>query len=225
MKSALAAELLISKRSTRVTIEHLTPLEERTIALAGIFQNCHQVQLLATSGKIDAYYLDVAVKAILNTDPDNTLDIFQGIPGIRDGLELIQQQLGHANSPRDTELTRYSISVLFLANKLLKDSTMLNKLSDGIEKTQNQVEHFGSDHPNIYASLGGLYSDTISHFNPRIMVSGEPGILNNPDIANKIRTLLLSSIRSAVLWQQLGGSRWQLLFKRKKIVSIAKELA
>lgn len=206
-----------------MTIEHLTPLEERTIALAGIFQNCHQVQLLAASGKIDAYYLDVAVKAILNTDPDNTLDIFQGIPGIRDGLELIQQQLGHSNSPRDTELTRYSISVLFLANKLLKNSTMLNKLSDGIEKTQSQIEHFGNDHSNIYARLGGLYSDTISHFNPRIMVSGEPEILNNPDNANKIRTLLLSSIRSAVLWQQLGGSRWQLLFKRKKIVSIAKE--
>ena len=77
---------------------------------------------------------------------------------------------------------------------------------------------------NIYASLGGLYSDTISTLNPRIMVSGEPTVLNNSDNANRIRTLLLSSIRSAVLWQQLGGNRWQLLFKRKKIVSIAKTL-
>lgn len=208
-----------------MTIEHLTSLEERTIALAGIFQNCHQMQQLATTGKIDAYYLDIAVKAILNTEPDNTLSIFQGIPGIRYGLELIQQQLGHSDNPRDTDLTRYSISVLFLANKLLKNPEMLKQISDGIEKAQNQVEHFGSDHANIYASLGGLYSDTISQLNPRIMVSGEPDILNNPDNANKIRTLLLSSIRSAVLWQQLGGSRWQLLFKRKKIVSIAKELA
>ncbi|MCU7817885.1 MAG: high frequency lysogenization protein HflD [gamma proteobacterium symbiont of Lucinoma myriamae] len=200
-----------------MTIEHLTSLEERTIALAGIFQNCHQMQQLATTGKIDAFYLDIAVKAILNTEPDNTLSIFQGIPGIRNGLELIQQQLGHLDSPRDTDLTRYSISVLFLANKLLKNPSMLKQLSDGIEKAQNQVEHFGRDHTNIYASLGGLHSDTISQLNSRIMVSGEPEILNNPDNANKIRTLLLSSIRSAVLWQQLGGSRWQLLFKRKKL--------
>lgn len=101
---------------------------------------------------------------------------------------------------------------------------MLNKISEGIEKTQGQIEHFGSEHANIYASLGGLYSDTISQLNPRIMVSGEPNVLNNTDNANKIRTLLLSSIRSAVLWQQLGGSRWQLLFKRKKIIAIANDL-
>ncbi|MCN4143813.1 MAG: high frequency lysogenization protein HflD [Thiohalomonas sp.] len=208
-----------------MTIEHLTSLEERTIALAGIFQNCQQMQQLATTGKIDAYYLDIAVKAILNTEPDNTLSIFQGISGIRNGLELIQQQLGYSDSPRDTDLTRYSISVLFLANKLLKNPEMLKQISDGIEKAQNEVEHFASDHGNIYASLGGLYADSISQLNPRIMVSGEPNILNNPDNANKIRTLLLSSIRSSVLWQQLGGSRCQLLFKRKKIVSIAKQLA
>lgn len=207
-----------------MTIEHLTPMQERTIALAGIFQNCYQVQQLASTGKIDSYALDIAVKAILNTNPENALQVFQGIPGIRDGLNLIQQQLGNSDKIRDTELTRYSISVLFLTNKLLKDQTMLKKLSDGIEKASNQVDHFGLDHENIYASLGGLYSETISQLHPRIMVSGEPEILNNSDNASKIRTLLLSSIRAAVLWQQLGGSRWQLLLKRKQIVNIAKEL-
>ena len=207
-----------------MTIENLTPMEERSIALAGIFQNCYQMQQLATTGKIEPFYLDIAVKAIMNTNPENTLAIFQGIPGIREGLVLIKQQLGNANKTRDTELTRYSISVLFLASKLLKDQKMLNKISEGIEKTRGQIEHFGIEHANIYASLGGLYSDTISQLNPRIMVSGEPNVLNNSDNANKIRTLLLSSIRSAVLWQQLGGSRWQLLFKRKNIVAIAKDL-
>ena len=199
-------------------------MEERTIALAGIFQNCFQVQQLASTGKVDTYVLDIAVKAILNTEPENTLDIFQGISGIRDGLDLVQQQLGNPDKIRDTELTRYSISVLFLAGKLLKNQAMLKKLSDGIEKARNQVDHFGLDHANIYASLGGLYSDTISQLNPRIMVSGEPEILNNSDNASKIRCLLLSSIRAAVLWQQLGGSRWQLLLKRKQIVNIAKAL-
>ncbi len=200
-------------------------MEERTIALAGIFQNCKQVQTLASSGKVDGFYLDVAVKAILNTSPDDTLQVFQGIAGIRDGLTLVQQQLGNGDTKRNTELTRYSISVLFLANKLLKDQAMLKQLSDGIDKAQGQVEHFGIDHSNIYASLGGLYSDTISQLNPRIMVAGEPEYLNNPDNANKVRTFLLGSIRAAVLWQQLGGSRWQLLLKRKQIVDIAKTLA
>jgi high frequency lysogenization protein len=206
------------------TEQTLTTQEERTIALAGIFQNCQQVQQLASTGKIDSFYLKIAVTAIINTDPKNTLAVFDGITNIRKGLSLIQQQLGNSNNERDVELTRYSISVLFLANKLLKNQNMLTKMSDGIEKTRNQIEHFGIEHANIYASLGGLYSDTISQLNPRIMISGEPEFLNNPDNANKIRTLLLASIRSAVLWQQLGGSRWQLLFKRKKIISSAKSL-
>ena len=207
-----------------MTEEHLTPLEERTVALAGIFQNCHQVQKLANSGTIDPFYLDIAVRAIMNTNPQSTLAVFQGIAGIREGLELINSQLGNSDKNRNSEITRYTISVLFLANKLQKNRDMLSRLSDGIEKTRNQIEHFGIDHNNIYASLGGLYSDTISKLNPRIMVSGEPSVLNNPENANKIRTLLLSSIRSAVLWQQLGGNRWQLLFKRKKITACARTL-
>ena len=179
---------------------------------------------LANTGKINSFYLDIAVKAIINTEPENTLDVFQGIAGISEGLTLVQQQLDNDNKDRNTELTRYTISVLFLAAKLLKDQDMLKKMSDGIDKSRNQIEHFGSDHANIYAGLGGLYSETISQLNPRIMVSGEPALLNNPDNANKIRTLLLSAIRSAVLWQQLGGNRWQLLFKRKKIAATARSL-
>jgi len=216
------SNLSIDKLSTAGS---LSSLEQRTIALAGIFQNCEQMQQLAKTGTLDNFYLDIAVQAILNTEPDNTLSVFQGINGIKHGLGLVQKQLGQATESRDIELTRYSISVLFLANKLLKDKKMLKQLSDGIEKAQHQVEHFGISHSNIYASLGGLYGDTISQINPRIMVSGEPEILNSPEVANKVRTLLLSSIRCAVLWQQLGGSRWQLLFKRTKIVSLAKNLA
>ena len=205
--------------------EQLSNLEQRTLALAGIFQNCHQVQQLANSGQIDRFYLNIAVKAIMNTEPDNTLEVFDGLPGIREGLQLIVQQLSGDSKKRSADLTRYSISVLFLAGKLLKNPAMLNELSQGIEKARAQIEHFGIDHANIYASLGGLYTDTISKLSPRIMVSGEPTVLNNTDNANKIRTLLLSAIRSAVLWHQLGGSRWQLLFQRKKIVNTARNLA
>ena len=205
-----------------MTIEHLSRTEEQIIALAGIFQNCNKVQQLANTGQIDSFYLNIAVKAIINTEPENALDIFQNIANIREGLELIQQQLGSEKKQRDMALTRYSIGLLFLATKLLKKPDMLQQLSEGIEKSQEQIDLFGIEHANIYASLGGLYSDTISKLSPRIMVSGEPSILNNP--ANKIRTLLLCAIRSAVLWQQLGGSRWQLLFKRKKIVAGARAL-
>jgi high frequency lysogenization protein len=49
------------------------------------------------------------------------------------------------------------------------------------------------------------------------MVNGDPDYLAKPEIANKIRALLLAGIRSAILWKQCGGSRWKFLFYRKKI--------
>ena len=45
--------------------------------------------------------------------------------------------------------------------------------------------------------------------------------LQNPRNAERIRALLLAGIRSATLWRQLGGNRWQLFFSRRKILKDA----
>ena len=42
--------------------------------------------------------------------------------------------------------------------------------------------------------------------------------LQQTDTAAKIRALLLAGIRSARLWRQLGGHRWQLIFSRRKLL-------
>jgi high frequency lysogenization protein len=56
------------------------------------------------------------------------------------------------------------------------------------------------------------------------MVSGESQHLSNPDQANKIRALLLAGMRSAVLWAQLGGSRWQILLWRRRLTQEAERI-
>ena len=53
------------------------------------------------------------------------------------------------------------------------------------------------------------------------MVRGEPEYLSQAGNANRIRALLLSGIRAAVLWRQLGGNRLRLLFSRSRIVRCA----
>jgi high frequency lysogenization protein len=42
--------------------------------------------------------------------------------------------------------------------------------------------------------------------------------LQQSDNAAKIRALLLAGIRSARLWRQLGGHRWQMIFSRRKML-------
>ena len=79
-------------------------------------------------------------------------------------------------------------------------------------------------HPLLVEKLAELYSRTISTLTPRIMVSGEHGHLANPAIAARVRAALLAGIRSAVLWRQLGGRRWQLLLRRGRIARAAADL-
>ena len=56
------------------------------------------------------------------------------------------------------------------------------------------------------------------------MVNGHGGHLQNPRVANKIRALLLAGIRATLLWYQVGGSRWGLLWSRKKYLQSAQGL-
>lgn len=49
-------------------------------------------------------------------------------------------------------------------------------------------------------------------------------MLQNSSIQAKVRALLFTSIRSAVLWQQVGRSRLQLMFSLQRLITQAKEI-
>ncbi|HEY0634804.1 MAG TPA: DUF489 family protein, partial [Gammaproteobacteria bacterium] len=68
------------------------------------------------------------------------------------------------------------------------------------------------------------YLKSVSLLTPRIMVKGENNHLTEQANADKVRTLLLAGIRSAVLWSQSAGSRWQLLFRRRAYLDEARRL-
>ena len=72
--------------------------------------------------------------------------------------------------------------------------------------------------------LAEVYQRNISTLSPRVMVTGEPLHLQNPDNQNRIRAVLLAGVRAAILWQQCGGNRWTLLFGRRRLVDAARSL-
>lgn len=195
----------------------LNTLNNQAIALAGIAQAAALVQQLATTGKADQAALEASVSSILKIDSDTVEDVFNGLEGVKLGLVQLQQQLsGYQNV--NPEQARYSASLVFLENQLSNRPDMLKTLGTGIRKAQMQSENFGLLHENVLANLGDLYHSTISTLQPRIMVNGEQVYLSRPDLVNKIRTLLLAGIRSAILWKQCGGTRWKFLFFRKKLL-------
>lgn len=194
----------------------LNTIKNQAIALAGVAQSAALVQQLATQGKADPIAFENSVASILKIDSDSVEGIFNGLSGIKFGLEQLNQQM-NGFQIANPEQARYSASLVFLEKQLSKRPDLLKTISQGIEKAQQQREHFGLMHDNVFANLGDLYHNTISTLQPRIMVNGEQTYLSQPETVNKIRTVLLAGIRAALLWRQCGGTRWKFLFHRKKL--------
>ena len=198
--------------------------QSRTLALAGVFRAASLANILANEGTLSNEDLHISVESIFETNPDNVIQVFGSIQNLSHGFNTLINQLGKENNSRNMDIARYVVSMLFLERRLMKNPEILETLSTGVELATRQSEHFSTTHENVIANLSDLYSRTISQLGPRIMVNGEENFLTTPAISNKIRTVLLSGIRSAVLWHQLGGRRWHILFQRNRYLQQAKQL-
>jgi high frequency lysogenization protein len=199
-------------------------LTNKTIALAGIFQSASQVSQIASKGVADLLDLETAVRSTLNMQPSSTLAVFGSMENLRTGLHTLCSHLGETSLQRDANTARYVISMLHLSRKLCKNQSMLSHIAQRLKKVQEQADMFGPTHDNTLANLASIYSDTISTLSPRIIVTGEDAYLTNPQNADKIRAILLAGIRAGILWLQVGGSRWQILLKRRFFVQEAKRI-
>lgn len=197
--------------------------EDRAIALAGLFQACLLVKQVARKGMADAQTMDANIHSLFQIDSEKVEDAFGGLAGLAPGLRLAHRQLS-GSEPRDNELTRYLLSLIQLERKLIGKSDRLKAIGDGIQQAAARLVHFPQTHMNILASLADIYVENISTLQPRIMVSGDPVFLHNPDNVNRIRALLLSGIRAAMLWRQVGGRRRQLLLSRHRVLTALESL-
>ncbi|WP_019556049.1 high frequency lysogenization protein HflD [Thiomicrorhabdus arctica] len=193
--------------------------QDRTLALIGIYQASQLIYDLATTGKADEVAYHTCIQSLFCTNPSNTLEVYGGdIANIQLGVKTLLRQMTseQAMESRNVEVTRYVLSLIILQKKLLEQGEPLQKISKILETAQSQQAHFGEEHDNVIASIARAYTENVSPVRPKIMINGQHGHLQNSRIANKIRALLLTGIRSALLWNQVGGSRWGLLWSRKK---------
>jgi high frequency lysogenization protein len=203
---------------------------DRTLALAGLFQAARLVQQLAREGRTDASAFIAIIQALTKIDAPSTEAVYGGAQGVAHGLDLLRNKLGGVTDAGDVEIAKYVISMIHLESQLRRHPEMQDAVRRGIEAIQSQMKFFEASengeavHPRLVEKLAELYSQTISTLTPRIMVNGEHGHLSNPLIAAKVRAALFAGIRSAFLWRQLGGNRWQLLLGRKKIAGEATKI-
>ncbi len=200
-------------------------MKDQTLAFAVICQVAYLVQQVARTGHIDEEVLALLLKSITITSPQNVLEVYGGAyKPLHKGLTLIIEHLGNKAKERDSELTRYIVSLIALERKLIKQPKKLQLLGDRIAQTQRQLEHYAITSDTLIASFASIYSDVISPLSTPIQIIGEPDILKKTRNQHTIRALLLAGIRSTVLWRQVGGKRRIILFSRSKIVECAEQL-
>lgn len=192
-------------------------LRNQVLALAGLFQAGYLVDRLANSGQVEALPFESTIGSILQLDPRTTEDVYAGVDGVRRGLQVLRDILGSAEEPHHGTVVRYVINLLHLERKLSGNKEMLMVLRARLEQANQQARHFDTTHENVLASLDSIYQDTLSTFTFRIQVTGESVYLRDDAVAHKVRALLLAGVRSAMLWRQLGGRRWHLLFRRRRL--------
>ncbi|KXX65309.1 high frequency lysogenization protein HflD [Marichromatium gracile] len=194
---------------------------DRLIAFAGLHQAAACVTRIAHRGSAEAEMMEPCIYSLLQVDAESTAAVF-GAPGaLAPGARQVIAQLT-GQPERNLELTRYVVTLIRLERALAREPGRLARLGEGIEAARAKLEHFPLLHPAILGHFADLYSETISTLTPRVMVQGSELHLGNPDNQSRVRALLLAGIRAAMLWRQVGGSRWHLLLRNRQILDDAR---
>lgn len=207
-----------------LVINSMMTIENQTLALAGIFQASALIEQLATGGDLNQAAFDCSFDSIFTFDAPSAMDVFGNLSGLTRGLKVLTLYLSNENQDPGKNIAYYVLSMLKIASRLKSDQQLATVIQSKLQKVESQSRDFELSRHSVVNQIDGVYQSTISTIKPRVMVQGEQVYLRNPDTAGKIRTLLLAGIRAAVLWQQLGGSKWKLVFSRKKYAITANQL-
>jgi len=200
-------------------------MREPTIAFAGMLQAGELVRQIATSGHCSQQAADRSLASIFERSPQNTEGAFGGIDGVRLGLRMLIEIFSARTQQESIQSLNYALGLIKISTKLRRDTRRLTALGEEIgliesawQKRQGELD------PSVLSQLANAYQQFISSMDFRLSINGRPDYLKQEEKIAFIRALLLAGIRSAILWHQVGGRQWRLIFQRGKMLSEAQQL-
>lgn len=190
---------------------------DQVIALAALLQACWLIDQLSKTGTASGEQINPLLQSLFVFDPTSAEEVYGTAIHLKRGLRILDEMLAGATPRQYGETLRYALSVMHLQRKLAHNAAMLQQIRRRLEHIAFKHAHFTDDSSELANSIAGLYQDTISSFRFRIQVTGSLRHLGNERVAAQVRSLLFSGIRAALLWRQVGGSRWRLLLQRRKL--------
>ncbi len=195
---------------------------DQIIALAGLIQALRLVRRMAEHGDAPEAPLQISLASVFRIDADSTESVFGSVADLRHGLGVLRDLLQAPGA--DTPLLRLAINLLQVERQFRSRRDMSMTLREGLRSIEAAANQHGADHPRVIEALGGLYAQTLSTLPVRVSVRGNPQHLAKPECVATVRALLLAALRAAVLWRQLGGRPWKLIWQRGRARAMADSL-
>ena len=201
-------------------------LDEQIISLAGLYQACLFVSNIAWKGEYHEKDFLPLVNSIFSMDTDNVMKIFIDTEHLKTGFDYLKKQTIDDVFTRSSETKRYIASLDFLSKKIKKDPTTMEKMQVLLKKLNTDFKSLTLNEKAEKISI--IYQDTLSKFEPRIVVNGKNVYLTDNLNAARIRTALFSGLRATFLWNQFGGSKLKFILLKviytKRIKNIIKSM-
>ncbi|MEM9532682.1 MAG: DUF489 family protein [Pseudomonadota bacterium] len=197
-------------------------MHNRVMALAGVFQSSLLAhQLLEERAVVDEEAYQASIESLYTFDAESTLAVFGGITALKAGLDSLEKNFSGRRQP---SVLAAVVSLLQLGQRVIEDGETSANLADGLQATSVHRKDPGFDETRHIARLAELYTRTISPLSPRVLVRGNSSRLKREETVSAVRAVLLAGVRAAVLWRQLGGSRWQIIFRGRRVLAAARTL-
>ena len=194
-------------------------LKNETISLGAIYQACNEIKKIAWQGEININIIEPLINSVYQITSENIDDIYISTKRLNTGLDFLRRQLVGDAFSRDAEVTRYFEAIGILIKNMNKKEEIFDKIRKQLTKQTMPVQEDNLGDHALF--LSNLYLGTISTVEPRIIVNGDNKYLTDKKNAAMIRSLLLCAMRSYILWQQSGGSKFRIFIFKKKIAQLA----
>lgn len=203
----------------------MTAADDRVLALAGVAQAAKIVDQVAKTGTWPEAFLEASVQSLFTFDAPSVEAVYGHKQALKLGLDQLASCLVSRQSSDQATIARYLMALLHLEAKFAQRADLQDILHHRLQHAAFKKEHFSNEINALFANISAIYQDTLSTLRFRIKVTGSVQHLEKERNADIVRTVLLTGVRSAHLWRQLGGRRWHLLFQRGSIVQQALKLS
>lgn len=210
--------------------------QQRTLALAAVFQAAKLVHLFATQGAaalvIHGESYNYLLAESLSDRPQEQR--FQAMDDLRLGLSSLErclvqpyQTVPQTKQLRKNQVLLYATSLLVIERKVFSRVTLAEKIQKQLPVLRHRLQFFAGDLRNtaLLAGLASLYLETAGSLNMRLNVRGQQAELTNNANVDRIRACLLTGLQAAHTWHALGGRRWRFILGRRQVMLDLRELA